>query len=113
MTPEQIFNSARAKAAAAAAVHDATLPPEQKRGLECGFAWVNISPARGAFIKYLKENKIGRRDEYAGGWTIWYSALHDVNTQSISTHEAAANAFRNEIAPMIPEYKVYVSSRLD
>ena len=33
----------------------------------CGFAWVNIKPARGGFVKFLKDNKIGRKDSYYGG----------------------------------------------
>jgi len=37
----------------------------------CGFAWVNIKPARGGFVKYLKAQGIGRLDSYQGGWTIW------------------------------------------
>ena len=28
----------------------------------CGFAWINIKPARGGFVKFLKDNKIGRKD---------------------------------------------------
>ena len=28
----------------------------------CGFAWVNIKPARGKFVKFLKDNNIGRKD---------------------------------------------------
>ena len=33
----------------------------------CGFAWVNISPARGKFVNYLK--KIGKgHKSYQGGW---------------------------------------------
>jgi hypothetical protein len=27
----------------------------------CGFAWVTISPARGAFVNYLKSREIGKR----------------------------------------------------
>ena len=32
----------------------------------CGFAWINIKPARGGFVKFLKDNKIGRKDSYYG-----------------------------------------------
>ena len=28
----------------------------------CGFAWINIKPARGKFVKFLKDNNIGRKD---------------------------------------------------
>jgi hypothetical protein len=37
----------------------------------CGFAWVNIKPARGKFVTWLKAQGIGRLDGYQGGWTIW------------------------------------------
>ena len=32
----------------------------------CGYAWVNISPARGAFVNYLKSREIGRKGYYGG-----------------------------------------------
>ncbi len=37
----------------------------------CGFAWVNIKPARGQFVKVMKANKIGRKDDYYGGYTVY------------------------------------------
>ena len=55
----------------------------------CGFAWINIKPARGAFVKYLKENHIGRKDEYYGGYTIWVSGFG----QSLARKENYARAF--------------------
>lgn len=53
----------------------------------CGFAWVNIKPARGAFVKYLKANKIGHKS-YQGGWDIWISDYG----QSMTRKEAHAHA---------------------
>ena len=55
----------------------------------CGFAWVNIKPARGAFVKYLKQNGIGRKDEYYGGYTVWVSGFG----QSLARKENDARAF--------------------
>ena len=55
----------------------------------CGFAWINIKPARGAFVKYLKENQIGRKDSYYGGYTIWVSGFG----QSLARKENYARAF--------------------
>ena len=55
----------------------------------CGFAWVNIKPARGAFVKYLKENNIGRKDSYYGGYTVWVSEFG----QSMARKENYARAF--------------------
>ena len=37
----------------------------------CGFAWVNIKPARGPFVKVMKDMDLGRTDDYYGGFTIW------------------------------------------
>ena len=40
----------------------------------CGFAWINIKPSRGKFVKFLKDNDIGRKDlllwwlDYLGFW---------------------------------------------
>ena len=55
----------------------------------CGFAWINIKPARGAFVKYLKQNGIGRKDSYYGGYTIWVSGFG----QSLARKENYARAF--------------------
>ena len=73
----------------------------------CGFAWVNIKPARGGFVKYLKENGIGRKDSYYGGWTVWVSDFG----QSIARKENYARAF----AKVLGDYGItaYSMSRLD
>jgi len=94
LLPKELFDKAREAAAKAATAYDATLPPERTRGLDCGFAWVTIKPARGAFVQWCKANEIGRTKDYGGGgFDIWYSKLHDVATQSIGTHIAAVRAF--------------------
>ena len=59
----------------------------------CGFAWVNIKPARGKFVKYLKDNDIGRKDSYYGGYTIWVSGFG----QSLARKESYARAFANHL----------------
>lgn len=61
----------------------------------CGFAWVRIKPARGPFVKFLKTNNIGRKDVYAGGWSISSSGTLNFPdyTQSMQRKEAACNAF--------------------
>ena len=58
----------------------------------CGFAWVNISPARGKFVNYLK--KIGKgHKSYRGGWDYWVSSSE--LGQAITRKEAYATAFAN------------------
>ena len=59
----------------------------------CGFAWVNIKPARGKFVKYLKDNDIGRKDSYYGGYTIWVSGFG----QSLARKESYARAFAKHL----------------
>ena len=59
----------------------------------CGFAWVNIKPARGGFVKYLKEKDIGRKDSYYGGYTVWVSGFG----QSLARKEAYARAFAKHL----------------
>jgi len=90
----EIWQTAKAAADAAAHAENARLGPEQARGLDCGFAWVVIKPARGSFVKYLKSQGIGHVRDYGGGYEIWYSKLHSIGTQSISVHWAAAKVFR-------------------
>ena len=73
----------------------------------CGFAWINIKPARGAFVNYLKAREWGSRDEYYGGHTIWVSNFN----QSVTRKMAYAKAF----AEVLNQYgiKAYAASRLD
>ena len=58
----------------------------------CGFAWVNISPARGKFVNYLKKLDKGHKSYY-GGWDYWVSSSE--LGQSITRKEAYATAFAN------------------
>ena len=53
----------------------------------CGFAWVNISPARGKFVNYLKKLNKGHKSYY-GGWDYWVSSQE--LGQSITRKEAYA-----------------------
>ena len=73
----------------------------------CGFAWVNIKPARGKFVKFLKDNNIGRKDCYYGGYTVWVSGFG----QSLDRKSAYARAF----AGVLNEngLKAYSMSRMD
>jgi hypothetical protein len=80
----------------------------------CGFAWVKIKPARGKFVTWLKSKKIGRRDEYAGGYLISSTEFHrpaGALVQSLEIAEAVAGAaaqvLRNNGVP------AFVESRMD
>jgi hypothetical protein len=80
----------------------------------CGFGNVNIRPARGAFVKYLKSNGIGDSG-WNGGYTI---SSYDImrghklcGTQSMSIKEEACDAF----AKVLEKYGMtaYSQSRAD
>ncbi|MBA87721.1 MAG: hypothetical protein CMB16_00440 [Euryarchaeota archaeon] len=73
----------------------------------CGFAWVNIKPARGKFITWLKSMGIGRKDSYYGGYTIWVSGFG----QSYERKNAYANAFAKVLNDN--GIKAYAMGRLD
>ncbi len=72
----------------------------------CGFAWVNISPARGAFVNWLKTQGIGSKGYY-GGYEIWVREFG----QSVDRKSAFAGAF----AEVLNKYGItaYTGSRLD
>jgi len=72
----------------------------------CGFAWVNISPARGAFVNWLKAQGIGSKGYY-GGYEIWVREFG----QSVDRKAAFASAF----AEVLNKYGInaYGQSRLD
>ena len=72
----------------------------------CGFAWVNISPARGAFVNWLKAQGIGSKGYY-GGYEIWVREFG----QSVDRKYAFAQAF----AQVLGKYEIEASagSRLD
>ena len=73
----------------------------------CGFAWINIKPARGKFVNWLKKADIGRKDNYYGGYTIWVSEFG----QSVTRKENYARAFAKVLGDN--GITAYNMSRLD
>ena len=74
----------------------------------CGFAWVIIRPARGAFVNWMKAEGIGSSN-YGGGYRV-----HNPSgsmTQSISAVEAGADEF----ARVLGDHGIncYSQSRMD
>ena len=106
---ETAYSAALRASIDAAIDYDVKLGPEQSRGLDCGFAWVELRPATHPFVRWLKKQASAQisltdgrstgRDYgdkgYNGGWHIWNPSQH--HTQSIGTKEAGARAFRNEL----------------
>jgi hypothetical protein len=76
---------------------------------DCGFAWVRIKPARGPFIKYLKENNLGSLSLY-GGWQVSMSMF--TSSQSVERKVAAAKAFVETLKKNGIE-RAWYESRLD
>ena len=88
---------------------DAYIKQNPDQWYPCGFAWVNIKPARGPLITEMKRMGLGRKDEYYGGWTIWNPSHH--STQCMDAKAAGAHA----IADVLLEagYKAYAAVRMD
>ena len=61
----------------------------------CGFAWVWFLNGRGAFAKFMKENKGGRNSYYGKGYEVWSSYFErddQKRSQSMSRKEAGCRA---------------------
>jgi len=69
---------------------DAASAPVSFQG--CGFAYVNIKPARGAMVNLLKELEIGEQSS-TGGYDVWNPSGN--HTQCMVTKERGAQAFAN------------------
>jgi len=106
-----LWSEARAAAQAAAVEQNNRLGNEQSRGLDCGFAWLRF-PGNIPFARWAKKQGLASKD-YPSGLSIWYSKLHDVPTQSISVHEAAARAARDVLAHGLQTSLISTGSRLD
>lgn len=73
----------------------------------CGFAWVNINPARGNFVKYLKEIGAGHKS-YSGGYDVWVREFNQSITRKVAFAEAFADVLRK-----YGFHRVYACERLD
>ena len=109
--PADMFANAKNKAVEAV---DAFVK-EHGEPIYCGFANVSIHPARGRFVRYMKQMKIGDNG-YRGGWRISYNDIMPKNhpylhTQSMSIREIACDAFRDELVKY--GLTVYSESRGD
>lgn len=82
-----IYKEALVAAQKATRDHIATNPSQW---FPCGFAWVNITPARGKFVNYLKEQGVGRKS-YEKGYDIWNPSGH--GTQWMDAKYEGAKAF--------------------
>lgn len=91
-TAEAIYKEAHAEACVAVDQFHA----QHGEPLYCGFGTVVIRPARGAFVKFLKDNRMGSRHWRSGYSISSYDVMrgHDLEgTQSMSIKETACEAF--------------------
>ena len=79
----------------------------------CGFAWINIKPARGDFVKFLKSRKIGDKGTYGGYTVSAYSVGIPGSSQSMERKEAGCKAFVAVIKKYFPDMRIWVESRMD
>jgi hypothetical protein len=87
MTENEIIEEALGAARQATDAHIAQVNSQYP----CGFAWVNIKPARGKLVSELKKRKLGSTDLYSGGYTIWNPSGH--YTQNMFSKLDGAEAF--------------------
>lgn len=80
----------QAQDAAAQAAHD-YLMQIGGDNYPCGFSWVKIRPARGQFVRLLKELKLGRTDDYEGGFLVYNPSKN--NCQNMDAKYAGSCAF--------------------
>ena len=94
-----IYSEALTAANATADAENTRLGPENSRGFDCGFAWVDVETPRGGhseavkgFVKHCKAAGLGSARGYGkSAWQFWSPAK--AQTQSISVHSAGAQAF--------------------
>ena len=103
---QAIIEAARVAANAATITELKTIGGDQ---YPCGFAWVNIKPARGQFVKVLKQLKLGAADEYNGGFTIWNPSGHPC--QHMDAKIAGAKIFAQHLQKH--GVNITVNSRMD
>jgi hypothetical protein len=108
---EKLWEMAQCAAQLAAEAQDRELDDENCRGLDCGFAWITM-PGNIAFGRWAKKRGLAGKD-YPSGLSIWYSKLHNLPTQSVSVHEAAARAARDVLAHGLQTSLIGMRSRLD
>ena len=88
---------------------------DKEEPLYCGFASVSIHPARGKFVKFMKDAGVGDNG-YRGGYRISYYDIMPLShqyrsTQSLDIKEVATEAFRDELRKF--GMTAYADSRAD
>tara|TARA_Y100001951_G_scaffold45545_1_gene35947 strand:- start:74 stop:412 length:339 start_codon:yes stop_codon:yes gene_type:complete len=112
MLPEKIYSDLKDVA------HDTATEFQKKYGepMYCGFADVLIKPARGNFIKFLKENDLGY-SHYKGGYKIsWHKIIegHKASgSQSMDLKEHVMQAVADRLKVYLKDHTIYMTSMAD
>ena len=91
-TVEEIYKEAQQEASMVVDIFHA----QHGEPMYCGFGTVVIRPARGSFVKFLKDNKLGSKHWRTGYSISSYDVMrqHELcGTQSMSIKEEACEAF--------------------
>ena len=88
---------------------------DKEEPMYCGFASVSIHPAKGKFVKFMKDAGVGDSG-YRGGYRISYYDIMPQDhryrhTQSLDIKEVATEAFRDELRKY--GMTVFADSRAD
>tara|TARA_Y100000817_G_scaffold133443_1_gene104428 strand:+ start:1551 stop:1955 length:405 start_codon:yes stop_codon:yes gene_type:complete len=88
---------------------------DKEEPMYCGFASVSIHPAKGKFVKFMKDAGVGDNG-YRGGYRISYYDIMPQDhkyrtTQSLDIKEVATEAFRDELRKY--GMTVFADSRAD
>lgn len=92
---------------------DASLPPENSRGFDCGFAWVQATYVKASTKQGKELRALGFSKAYPKGLQLWYRKLHSLPTQSASVHEAAAQAYVQSMKDQGCDIAFTVGARFD
>ena len=77
----------------------------------CGFSWVRIRPAIGRFVTMCKDQKLGRTDDFEGGFVIYNPSGN--STQSMDAKKAGADAFVAVMKKHYSTMKISAQTRID
>ena len=112
MLPEKIYSDLKDVA------HDTATEFQKKYGepMYCGFASVHIKPARGQFVKFLKENDLGHSG-YPTGYDIsWHDVIkgHKASgSQSMDLKEHVMQAVADRLKVYLKDHTIYMTSMAD
>ena len=112
MTPDEIYKDLQKVA------RDTATEFQKKYGepMYCGFADVLVKPARGKFVKYLKENDLGYNGHPSGYKISWHKIINGhkaSGSQSMDLKEHVMQAVADRLRVYLKDHEIYMTSRAD